>query len=105
MAVIADPAGEILAAAHDLSAELSARAGEGEALRTMPADVAARLKTAGFFRMSLPKSLGGLELDPLTVFEITEALTYADGSSGWTVMIGNGSNAFFAWLDPRVAAQ
>jgi alkylation response protein AidB-like acyl-CoA dehydrogenase len=95
----------MLATARGLASEISARAGEGEALRTMPSDLVDKLKRAGFFRMTLPRSLGGMELDPVTTFEITEALTEADGSSGWTVMIGNGSNAIFAWLDPRVAAD
>src|SRR5438128_1546495 len=105
MATVADAAGEMLASAREVSPELSARAAEGEALRTMPIDLVDKLKRAGFFQMTLPKSLGGLELDPVTTFEITEILAQADGSAGWTVMIGNGANAQFAWLDPGVASQ
>ena len=91
--------------ARELAIELSARAGEAEALRTMPRDLVDKLKRAGLFRMSLPKALGGLELDPITTFEIVELLAAADGSAGWTVMIGNAGNAQFAWLDPGVAAD
>jgi len=92
----------VLKAARELAPEFSARASEGEAHGTMPADLVSRVKTNGLFRLALPRSLGGLELDPLTIIEVVEMLSEADGSAGWTVLIGN-STAFFAWLDPSAA--
>ena len=92
----------VLSAARDLAPEFSARASEGEALRTMPADLVSRVKKSGLFRLALPRSLGGLELDPLTIVEVVELVSAADGSAGWTVLIGN-STTFFAWLEPDVA--
>src|SRR3974390_454769 len=86
-------------AVADLVPNLRARAAEGEALRTMPADLVERAKAAGLFRLNLPRSLGGFELDPATTVDILEQISRADGSSGWTVAIGN-STAFFSWLDP-----
>lgn len=85
-----------------LSGQLRERADEAEALRTMPPDLVEAARSAGFFRLAMPEVLGGLELDPLTIVSIVEELSRADGSAGWTVLIGN-STAFFAWLDPRVA--
>ena len=61
-------------------------------------------KAGGLFRLNLPRSLGGLELDPATTAEIFEEISRADGSAGWTIVIGN-STAFFAWLDPAVAKE
>ena len=87
-----------------LATEFLARAAEGDDLRTMPADLVQRAKSAGLFRINLPRSLGGLELDPLTSIEIFEEISRADGSAGWTIVIGN-STAFFAWLDPAVAKE
>ena len=84
--------------------DFQARAGEGGQLRTMPADLVQRAKAAGLFRLNLPRSLGGFELDPATTVEIFEEISRADGSAGWTIVIGN-STAFFAWLDPAVAAE
>jgi alkylation response protein AidB-like acyl-CoA dehydrogenase len=89
-------------AVADLVPEFRARAEEGERLQTMPADLVERASAAGLFRLSLPESLGGLELDPATTVEIFEEISRADGSAGWTIVIGN-STAFFAWLDPAVA--
>jgi indole-3-acetate monooxygenase len=92
----------VLKAARELAPEFSARASEGEELGTMPADLVTRVKASGLFRLALPRSLGGLELDPLTMIQVIEILSEADGSAGWTVLIGN-STAFFAWLEPSVA--
>ncbi|MGH3567301.1 MAG: acyl-CoA dehydrogenase family protein [Pseudonocardia sp.] len=99
-----DDAGETtLKAARALAPELSARAEEGEALHTMPPDLVDRVRATRLFALWRPRSLGGLELDPLTQLEIIEELSRADGSAGWTIMIGSGSSAIFAWLDPEVA--
>ena len=59
---------------------------------------------AGLFRLSLPASLGGWEADPITIFEVIEKLSHADGSAGWTALIGC-SPVFIAWLGPSVAAK
>ena len=102
----------VTASSHDtlrsalaaLLPEFRARAAEGEQLRTMPADLVWQAKAGGLFRLNLPRSLGGLELDPATTAEIFEEVSRADGSAGWTIVIGN-STAFFAWLDPAVAKE
>jgi indole-3-acetate monooxygenase len=99
-----DPATAALEAARALAPEIRARAHEGERLRTMPPDLADRIEAAGLFALWLPRSLGGLELDPATIVRIIEEISYADGSAGWTVLIGM-STAFFAWLEPDVARE
>ena len=45
------------------------------------------LADAGLYRMFLPRSLGGGEVDPLTYFEVVEELTRADSAVGWSVLI------------------
>jgi indole-3-acetate monooxygenase len=91
-------------AVRELVPDFRVRAAEGDQLATMPADLVQRAKAAGLFRVSLPQSLGGLELDPATAVQIFEEISRADGSAGWTIVIGN-STAFFAWLDPAVASE
>ncbi|MGH3692806.1 MAG: acyl-CoA dehydrogenase family protein [Pseudonocardiaceae bacterium] len=100
----ADPAATALAAARVLAPEIRERAREGEQLRTMPPDLADRIEAAGLFALWLPRSLGGLELDPATIVRIVEEISYADGSAGWSTLIG-GSTAFFAWLEPDAARE
>jgi alkylation response protein AidB-like acyl-CoA dehydrogenase len=101
---VVDDRTRVRQAALDLAPDLSARASEAELLRTMPGDLVGRVRAGGLFRMALPASLGGLELDPVTTIQVVETLSEADGSAGWTVLIGN-STAFFAWLDPTVAKE
>lgn len=68
--------------------EVSRRAGEIEAARGLPADLLDSLRAAGCFRMFVPRSHGGYEADLRTGLRVLESLARADGSTGWTVMIG-----------------
>jgi indole-3-acetate monooxygenase len=77
-------------AVTELLPDFRARALEAERLGTMPADLVRRAQAAGLFRLNLPRSLGGLELDPASTAEIFEEISRADGSAGWTVVIGLG---------------
>ena len=88
--------------AFALAPLLSENAREAEELRTMPSRVVEACAAAGMFKLALPRSLGGLECDPLTIIRVIEELSRADGSGGWTVFIGN-TSSFTAWLEPEVA--
>jgi alkylation response protein AidB-like acyl-CoA dehydrogenase len=91
-----------IAAARLLAPTIEARAADTEALRTLPADLVDDIRRAGLFRIAVPAALGGLELDPVSIIEVVEEISRADGSTGWSTLIGN-SVAFFAWLEPAVA--
>ena len=62
-----------LEAVRALSEEVAARAPETEAARSVPPDLAAKIGGAGVFRMFVPRSLGGPEVDPVTACAIVEA--------------------------------
>ena len=92
----------MLEAARGLTDTITARAADTEASRSVPGELADRIGELGVYRMFVPKSLGGPEVDPLEAFQIVEALSAADGSTGWTSMILN-TTFFASWLDPTVA--
>lgn len=94
----------LLAAAREIAPRLDAGAREAERLRTMPPELVGEARRAGLFQLAAPRALGGAELPPAAIVEIIEELCRADGSAGWTILIGNAS-AFLAWLDPAVAAE
>jgi len=71
--------------------------------RRLPKAVARALIDAGAFRMLVPRSLGGDELDPMTICEVVEALSMRDGAVGWCAMIG-ACNGLFGGLLPRAGA-
>jgi alkylation response protein AidB-like acyl-CoA dehydrogenase len=62
---------------------------EIERERRIPAPLVDQLREAGFYRMTIPRSLGGGELDALTFLRAAELMAEADGSVGWNL----GNNA------------
>lgn len=92
-----------IATARELHSELRARSEEIEKARRLPADLARTLAQAGLFRLMIPKSLGGLELDPLKSLQTIEAVSEADASAGWCVMIAATSAMKAAYLEPAIA--
>ncbi|WP_346538841.1 acyl-CoA dehydrogenase family protein [Micromonospora sp. DPT] len=91
---------DLIRAVRDLAPELSTRAGDIEQARELPADLLDRLRAAGCFRMFVPRSHGGYEADLRTGLTVLETLARADGSTGWTVMIGAETPHLLAML-PR----
>jgi alkylation response protein AidB-like acyl-CoA dehydrogenase len=90
----------LLANIRELAPAITSRAAEIEAGRRMPPDLVETLRSIGIFRMFVPQSHGGLELDLPAALEIFRALSRIDGSVGWTAMIG-GAHGIFAPLLPR----
>lgn len=91
---------KLLSAIHDMAPAICARSAEIEAARELPDGLIHDLTAAGCFRMFVPRSHGGLELDLPSSLEIFEALARADGSTGWTMMIGAEAALLLALL-PR----
>ena len=58
---------------------------EAERERRLSAPVLAALHEAGLLRMFTPRSLGGLETDPLTRALVTEEISGHDTAAGWTL--------------------
>lgn len=56
-------------------------------------NVARALTDAGMFRLTLPRSIGGPEIDPTTWLTVLEDLSYADGAAGWVTAIAGGTTA------------
>ena len=79
---------ELVARAEALAPLIRAHADEAERIRHLPAPVAEALAGAGLYRMSAPADQHGAEADPTTQIEVIEAVSRADGSAGWNLMIG-----------------
>jgi alkylation response protein AidB-like acyl-CoA dehydrogenase len=89
----------ILEAARALVPEVAAGAGEIAAGRRLPADLVAKLRAAGVFRMPMPRAWGGPEMTPRAQNEVVELLSAADPAVGWCVMIGSDAGYFSAFLE------
>ena len=100
-----DPSTDVVTAAKGLVPLILAAREEGERLRRVPPHVAKALAAAGLLQMFLPRSMGGPELDPLTVFRAIEEISKADGSIGWCAMIANTVSYTLGWLPRDVGRQ
>lgn len=58
---------------------------EIEREQRLPKALVAQMREAGFYRMVIPRSLGGLQVDPLTYLRVAELLAEAAGSVGWNI--------------------
>lgn len=60
--------------------------------RRLSSDVLHALRDAGFLSLFLPKSLEGLEADPLTVSRLVEEVARQNTAAGWAMMVANTSS-------------
>ena len=80
---------ELLDAARVMAPIVRANAEEGERERRLSKATFDALGDAGFLRLYVPKSLGGLETDPVTVARIVEEVAASDSAAGWAIMVAN----------------
>ena len=98
-----DAGGEYLQRACDFAPELAAAAPEIERQRELPERVVAAMAEHGFFRMLLPRSLGGAELLPGPYVAVVEEIAKADASAAWCLNQGAGCSMTAAYLDAEAA--
>jgi alkylation response protein AidB-like acyl-CoA dehydrogenase len=96
---------ELVEAARSLAPAIRAAAPAIERERRLPDEIVKAMQQAGIFGMTMPRSLGGPEADPLTQLEVVEALSVADGSVGWVAMIGSDGGFYCAHLALAVARE
>ena len=77
---------EALRRAREIAKLADEQAAESEALGKLTKDIDDALHETGLYGMWVPKSLGGLELDPLSSLEVIEAVSYGQPSAGWVLM-------------------
>ena len=58
---------------------------EIEREQRLPKALVEQFHAAGFYSMVIPRSMGGLQLDPLTYVRVVELLAEAAGSVGWNL--------------------
>src|SRR5438093_2370868 len=58
---------------------------ELEREQRLPKALVEQFHAAGFYRLLIPRELGGLQADPLTYVRVVELLAEAAGSAGWNV--------------------
>ena len=100
-----DPGTEYLERARAFVPELAAAAPEIERQRELPESIVAAMVERGFFRMLLPRSLGGAELPPAPYVRVVEEIAKGDASAAWCLNQGAGCSMTAAYLDPAAAKE
>jgi alkylation response protein AidB-like acyl-CoA dehydrogenase len=96
---------ELVARARGLVPLIAGAAGRIENDRQIPPDVVEAMHAARLFRMLIPTSIGGEEVEPATFFHVMEAIAGADASVAWCLGQNSGVSMAAAYLDPKVAHE
>jgi alkylation response protein AidB-like acyl-CoA dehydrogenase len=88
-----------------LTPALKASAAEIDERRELPTAIVDRLVDGGFFRLLLPRSLGGAELLPADYVPIIEAIAEIDASAAWCLNQNCGCSMTAAYFAPEIAKE
>ena len=83
--------GYLLDTARELAARVAANADRIDCERQIPPELAGEIADKGFFRLLVPRSLGGAELGHLDFLRILQVFAEVDGSTAWCI---NQNNVF-----------
>ncbi len=79
----------VLETAVKIGPIISQYVNEEENNRRLSIFVIKALREAGFHRLFMPESQGGLEADPLTVAQVVEEVARNNTAAGWSMMVAN----------------
>jgi alkylation response protein AidB-like acyl-CoA dehydrogenase len=96
---------DALEQARRLAPVIAAAAAETEARRALAPAIVEALHDAGMYRLLLPRSLSGAELDLAGFSLVTEELAKADASTAWCVCQSNGCAQSAGYLQPAAAQE
>lgn len=99
----AEATDDYVARARTLIPVLEAAGPRIDAARELPADVVQVMHANQMFRLLLPRSVGGVELDPATYIQAVEAIAMGDGSTAWCMNQASGCSMSAAYLPPEAA--
>jgi alkylation response protein AidB-like acyl-CoA dehydrogenase len=92
-----------VAAARRVAGILGGCAAEIDAARELPARALDAMHAAEMFRLLLPRSVGGAELDPLAYNKVVEEIAAGDASAAWCMNQGSGCSMSAAYLPAEAA--
>ncbi len=94
-----------IARARKLAPLLTAAAPRIDAAFELPPDVLDAMHAEGMFRLLVPRSIGGAELDPATYIQCVEAIASGDASVAWCMNQGSGCSMSAGYLEPTIARE
>jgi alkylation response protein AidB-like acyl-CoA dehydrogenase len=92
-----------LEAARALAPRIAAEADRIDREKELPPELVDALADAGLFRLLVPRSIGGGELDLPSYVEVVEEIARADASTGWCVNQSAVRATTSAWMEHATA--
>ena len=92
---------DLVQSANKLSSVINQNINEEENNGRLSAPVVKALKEAGFYKLHLPKSLGGLEAEPITVAKVVEEVASHNTAAGWSLMVANTTQLMLSRLPEK----
>jgi len=96
---------ELLLRARALAPEITACADQIEQDCRLPEPLLTALVDAGLFRLLLPRTFGGAEVDPVTFVQVIEEVAKADASTAWCLGQAAGCSMAAAYLTPAAGRE
>jgi alkylation response protein AidB-like acyl-CoA dehydrogenase len=96
---------DLLERAHTLGPLLEDLSERGEQERRLPEPVLRAFFDARFFRLLLPRFLGGGEIDPVTFVQVIEEIARHDASAAWCLCQAAGCSMIAAYVRPETARE
>jgi alkylation response protein AidB-like acyl-CoA dehydrogenase len=96
---------EYVERARSLAPAIAAAADETERERRVAASLMKTFHEAGMFRLLLPRSLDGAELDPITYVRVIEEVAKADASTAWCLNQNCVCSIMAGYLEPTAARE
>jgi alkylation response protein AidB-like acyl-CoA dehydrogenase len=84
---------------------VEAEADEAERLYHLTDRVVGEFRRSGLYMLTVPKAVGGLELPWVDAMRLVERVAWADGSTGWCMMVEGVVCAMVAALLPEAGAR
>lgn len=104
-ATTAKPQSSLIEAARELVPLVKKYADQTDADRELPKPLFHALADAGFYRMAVPRAIGGPEVDFPTYVQVLEELGKGDASTAWTVSQGANWATYSARMSPPAARE
>lgn len=96
---------QLLERVEMIASILRRHSGDADRERHLSPRVVEAMLDAGLYKMSRPKTFGGLELDPIDAFRVVEEVARHDGAAAWNLQLSLAANCCVAWLPDDAAAE
>src|SRR5271167_3071233 len=91
-------ASSLLDAIRQIEPVIRTHATDAERERRLSDAVADAMRACGLYRLWRPQAFGGLEVDPMTAFQVLEEVSRIDSAAGWNLQLSCAIDAFGAWF-------